>query len=566
MADAPRSTAAQTPITATLALLRSESIDLRAVVIYAAAAGLLSLAVPVAVQSLVNQVAFTALQQPLVVLSLVVLVALALQGLLAVLQFVTVELIQRRLMMRAALTLADGLAEVRQDALEEHDGPELANRFFDVVTMQKAAATLLLDGIALALQLALGLLLLALYHPTLLGFAAALVVLLLAVVFGLGRNTVRTAIGESKAKYAVAAWLEEVARHRLLFSSQEGREFAAGQLHERTRDYLTYRKKHFSVVLRQVTGLKTLHAVAGAGLLAVGGALVLQKQLTLGQLVAAELLLSAVLQSVAKLGKHLESWYDLVAAVDKLEHVAALPREKRGGELLAGISAAQVEFIDVSVRRGSRQVLKGVQALWRPGSRVALLGPSGGGKSTLAQLLQGVCHPELGRVCLDGVEVGALDLAHLRSLVAVVRSGDVFQGTILDNIALGRSDIGPAEVRAALAAVGLLEDVQALPKGLATSLRGLGAPLSLGQVRRLALARAIAVRPRLLVLDEVLDGLASAARDQAWQAVAAEHAPWTLVVLTHQREVAERCEEIWSLEQGRLERLSASDDGEGRAK
>jgi ABC-type multidrug transport system fused ATPase/permease subunit len=246
--------------------------------------------------------------------------------------------------------------------------------------------------------------------------------------------------------------------------------------------------------------------------------------------------------------------------------VAALPREKRGGELLAGISAAQVEFIDVSVRRGSRQVLKGVQALWRPGSRVALLGPSGGGKSTLAQLLQGVCHPELGRVCLDGVEVGALDLAHLRSLVAVVRSGDVFQGTILDNIALGRSDIGPAEVRAALAAVGLLEDVQALPKGLATSLRGLGAPLSLGQVRRLALARAIAVRPRLLVLDEVLDGLASAARDQAWQAVAAEHAPWTLVVLTHQREVAERCEEIWSLEQGRLERLSASDDGEGRAK
>lgn len=565
MADAPRSTAAQTPIAATLELLRSESIDLRAVVIYAAAAGLLSLAVPVAVQSLVNQVAFTALQQPLVVLSLVVLVALALQGLLAVLQFVTVELIQRRLMMRAALTLADGLAEVRQDALEEHDGPELANRFFDVVTMQKAAATLLLDGIALVLQLALGLLLLALYHPTLLGFAAALVVLLLAVVFGLGRNTVRTAIGESKAKYAVAAWLEEVARHRLLFSSQEGRQFAAAQLHERTRAYLVYRKKHFSVVLRQVTGLKTLHAVAGAGLLAVGGALVLQKQLTLGQLVAAELLLSAVLQSVAKLGKHLESWYDLVAAVDKLEHVAALPREKRGGELLAGIAAAQVEFIDVSVRRGSRQVLKGVQALWRPGSRVALLGPSGGGKSTLAQLLQGVCQPELGRVCLDGVEVGALDLAHLRSLVAVVRSGDVFQGTILDNIALGRSDIGPAEVRAALAAVGLLDDVQALPNGLATPLRGLGAPLSLGQVRRLALARAIAVRPRLLVLDEVLDGLAPAARDQAWQAVASEHAPWTLVVLTHQREVADRCEEIWSLEQGRLERLSASHDGEEKA-
>lgn len=563
MADVPRSPTPPAPIAATLALLRSESVDLRAVVIYAAAAGLLSLAVPVAVQSLVNQVAFTALQQPLVVLSMVVLVALALQGLLAVLQLVTVELIQRRLMMRAALTLADSLAEARQDALEEHDGPELANRFFDVVTLQKAAATLLLDGIAMALQLGLGLLLLALYHPTLLGFASALVVLLLVVLFGLGRGTVRTAIGESKAKYAVAAWLEEVARHRLLFSSRSGRHYVATQLHQRTRDYLAYRKKHFAVVLRQVVGLKSLHALAGAGLLAVGGALVLQKQLTLGQLVAAELLLSAVLQSVAKLGKHLESWYDLVAAVDKLEHVAALPREKRGGEQLHGTAAAEVELIDVSVRRGARQVLRGAQARWRPGSRVALLGPSGGGKSTLAQLLQGVCQPDIGRVCLDGVEVGALDLAHLRALVAVVRNGDVFHGTILDNIALGRSDIGPAEARAALAAVGMLEDVQALPQGLATPLRGLGAPLSLGQVRRLALARAIAAKPRLLVLDEVLDGVAPAARDRVWQALAGEHAPWTLVVLTHQREVAERCEEVWSLQQGQLQRLAALDGGDG---
>ncbi len=557
---APNHSAHPSPVAATLALLRTESIDLRAVVIYAAAAGLLSLAVPVAVQSLVNQVAFTAMQQPLVVLSIVVLVALGLQGTLAVLQFGAVELIQRRLMVRTALTLADSLAGARQDQLIEQDGPELANRFFDVVTLQKAAATLLLDGIALALQLSLGLLLLALYHPSLLGFAVVLVLLLAVVLFGMGRGTIATAMGESKAKYAVAAWLEELARHRLVFGSQAGQTYAQGQLQVRVHDYLRSRAQHFSVLLRQVWGLKVLHALAGAGLLAVGGALVLQQQLSLGQLVAAELLLSAVLQSIGKLGKHLESWYDLVAAVNKVGHVADLPQESSGDEVLEGHGAALVELRGVEVARGRRKVLQGAEAIWQPGSRVALLGPSGGGKSTLANLLQGVCHPDLGHVRLDGVDVKALELAHLRTVVAVVRAGDAFHGSILDNVALGRADLGPAEVREALERVGLLEEVQALPEGMATELRGQGSPLSAGQVRRLAIARAVATQPRLLVLDEVLDGLAPEAREQAWQAVSGAHTPWTLLVLTHQEEVAARCQEVWHLNNGQLVRTAAAVD------
>jgi ABC-type bacteriocin/lantibiotic exporter with double-glycine peptidase domain len=169
----------------------------------------------------------------------------------------------------------------------------------------------------------------------------------------------------------------------------------------------------------------------------------------------------------------------------------------------------------------------------------------------------------MGRICLDGIEIRALDLAELRSHVAVVRAGDAFHGSIFDNLSLGRSDIGSAEARAALAAVGLLQEVQALPGGLETVLRGQGAPLSAGQVRRLALARAIATRPRLLVLDEVLDGLAPAAREQAWLAVSAEQAPWTLVVLTHQSEVAARCGEVWSLQDGVLVAQTDVENPEG---
>lgn len=547
-----RSHSSTNPVAATLQLLRSEAIDLRAVAIYSAAAGLLSLAVPVAVQALVNQVAFTAMQQPLVVLSLVVLVALALQGVLAVLQVSVVERIQRRLMMRAATTLAQRLQGAQQEALLRESGPDLANRFFDVVTLQKSAATLLLDGIAVALQLGLGLTLLALYHPSLLGFAAILTLLLLLVLFVLGRGTVATAIDESKAKYAVAAWLENLAAHRLLFTSTHGKLFAQAQLDGLTRHYLHRRGHHFSVLMRQVIGLKTLYALAGAGLLAAGGALVLQRQLTLGQLVAAELMLSAVLQSVAKLGKQLESWYDLVAAVDKLEHVADLPQEPDGREHVPGDGPLAVELRGVEVRRGQRAVLQGASARWSAGARVAVLGTSGGGKSTIAQLLQGVCRVAAGQVVLGGVETRALSLASLRAAVAVVRPDDAFDGTLFDNVAVGHPGVGPAEVRSALDRVGLLDAVQLLPEGLDTRLHGRGAPLSAGQVRLLMLARALAAQPRLLVLDEVLDALSVADRARIWRAVAGESAAWTLLVLTWQPEVAALCDQTWTLDDGQL--------------
>ena len=269
-------------------------------------------------------------------------------------------------------------------------------------------------------------------------------------------------------------------------------------------------------------------------------------------------MLSAVLQSIGKLGKHLESWYDLVAAVDKVGHVADLPQECSGTERLDGSAAIAIELRAVAVARGRRKVLHNVEARWPAGSRVALLGPSGGGKSTLANLLQGVCYPDQGHVLLDGLDVKSLDLADLRSQVAVVRAGDAFHASILENVSLGRVSVGTAEVREALDRVGLLEEVQALPDGLATLIRGQGSPLSAGQVRRLAMARAIAGRPRLVVLDEVLDGLAPEAREQAWQAVAEAHGPWTLLVLTHQEEVAARCQEVWHLQKGVLTKVSAS--------
>jgi ABC-type bacteriocin/lantibiotic exporter with double-glycine peptidase domain len=315
------------PLRRLWALVHLERDDLWLVVIYAAVVGLLTLATPVAVQALVGTVAFGTLLQPLVVLSLLLLAALGFQAALKALQTLVVEKIQQRLFVRTAVDLAWRLPRVQREASDQGFGPETVNRFFDVVTVQKTGAYLLTDGIATFLQVGIGLLVLGFYHPALLAFDLVLLGVLAAVVLVPGRRGLSTAIDESYAKYDVAAWLEELARSVRALRTASGAAFAADRAEALTRRYLTARQRHFQVLFGQTLGALALQVFASAALLGLGGWLVLQQALTLGQLVAAELIVAAVANSIGKLGKKLDSAYDLLAALDKLGQLVDLPIE-----------------------------------------------------------------------------------------------------------------------------------------------------------------------------------------------------------------------------------------------
>jgi len=533
-----------TPMQRLRSLLWLERDDLKVVLVYAIAAGLLSLATPIAVQALVNSVAFGSLLQPLVVLSILVMGALAFAALLRALHVHVVELIQQRIFVRVALDAAHRIPRVRPEAFDRSYGPELVNRFFDVLTIQKTLSVFLIDGVSLVLQALIGMMVLAFYHPVLLAFDVLLIAATAIIVLVLGQRGTETAIEESKSKYAVAAWLEDLARHPLTFRSKEGAAYAEAQADVLARRYLGTRRRHFSIVFRQVVGSLGLQVVASALLLGLGGWLVIQRELTLGQLVAAELIVAAVLTSFVKFGKHVENFYDLLAAVDKLGHLVDLPLEEEGPhrermhEQPGGLS---VRLKDVHFEYGEgRPTLEGLKLELAAGAKVAILADSGVGKSTLADLLFGVRMPTRGRVELAGVDTRRVSLAELRSQVALVRGVEILEGSVLENVQAGRARIGPAEVRKALDAVGLLEPILALPQGLDTPLGPGGAPLSSGQVRRLMVARALAGSPRLLVLDDALEGLGVRGRREVMDALLAKGAPWTLVVLCSEEDEAVR--------------------------
>ncbi|RMG41704.1 MAG: ATP-binding cassette domain-containing protein [Planctomycetota bacterium] len=544
------------PVQRVWRLMLSEKQDVAIVLVYALVAGLLTLATPIAVEALVSTVAFGRFFQPVVVLALMLFAFLAFQGALIALEKYVLEMIQCRLFARLAADLSFRLPSVDCEHLGKEYLPELTNRFFDVVTVQKVIVSLLLDGLGLVLTIVVGMVVLAFYHPTLLAFDVALLSALAMIVFVLGRGALATSISESKWKYKTAAWLEDLARCLHSFKFAGALEYALDRTDRLVFGYLDARLGHFRILMRQIIAALLVQAVSSTLLLALGGWLVIHGQLTLGQLVAAELIVAMIVGALTKLGKEFEGFYDLVASLDKISHITRLPTETVGG-LLHGFpeGPAAVRASNLSCVGPHRlHILCPVDFDIQPGERIALMGKSGAGKSLLLDVLFGLRAPETGFATVDGIDPRDCRPDVLRRRVALTRGPEVFAGTVAENVHLGRSDVTLEQVRWALQGVRLLEEVLLLPQGLETPLSSGGDPLSESEARLLTVARAVAGNPGLLLIDGTLDGLA----DEVLQSVADflldRSRPWTMVVVTGRSSLAARCDR-------RIELATAADRG-----
>jgi putative ABC transport system ATP-binding protein len=523
------------------AFLSLDARDLWIVLVHAIAIGGLTLATPIAVQALVNTIAFGSVLQPLVVLTALLFGGLLFSGALGVLSTYVVEVLQRRVFVRVAVDFGRRLTAMRRDVLDARHGPELVNRFFEVLTIQKALAVLLLDGLAITLQTIIGMILLGFYHPILLAFDVVLV-LGLVLVLATGRGAVATGLRESAAKYETAAWMQDVTRSPVLVRSATASRWVAARAEMLCHGYLAARRSHFRILLRQIVGGFGLQIAAIVALLGVGGWLVIERQLTLGQLVAAELVIAAIGAGFAKLGPNLEKVYDLVVGVTKLGRVLDPPGEREGGVELDVRGPMPISLRGISIERGILRIGP-VSAEIDPQARVRLAGSSGSGKSTMLEAIAGLRDAAAGSISIAGVDLRRADLGSVRDRVIVVRGTELLGATLLDNLRISRPALTEAELRPLLRLVDLERAIDRLPEGLETPLLPTGAPLSETQARRLVLARALASRPGVLLLDRALDGLAlpPASRARLLDAVLGPHAPWTVVVVTDESDVAAAC-------------------------
>ena len=428
------------------------------------------------------------------------------------------------------------------------------NRFFDVLTVQKGASKLLIDALGVVLSIVVGLSVLAFYHPLLLAFDAGLLVVIAIIVFGPLRRGEATAIAESSAKYKVAAWLEEIARSPYTFKAGGSEQWIFERSDALTRSWLETRTLHFRTLFRQISGALALQVVASVALLGIGGFLVIQGSLSLGQLVAAELIVTAVVVSVAKMGKHLETWYDVMAGVHKVGQLLDLPIESREGESIPGIAhgtSGGLEVNGLAWKNGRGQTLfTDVSFKLEPGQNMAVTGPSGSGKTALLDLLWRMREPAAGVIRLDGRDVRDLSLDALRRDVALVSSTEAVHGTLRENVRLRRPFVSGDDVRRAIDCAGLRSVVDGLPDGLDTVLHPSSRALTQSELERLMLARAVAGSPRVLVVDGLFDGLESSLCESVRDSLFDPEAPWSLVIVSDDPKVHGRVDGLLELRQG----------------
>lgn len=509
------------------ALLKLDTTDLVALALYAVVFGALSLAVPIAVQVLVNTIAFGSLLQPLVVLAALLFGVLALSGLVQVVEAFAIEVLQRRVFVRIAEDFARRLSSVPVHAHEQKDVVELSTRFFEVVTLQKALGKLLFDGLGLILQTLAGLVLLAFYHPLLLLFDAVLVLALLLVV-ALGYGAISTAIDESNAKYRVAAWLQTLAGKPELFSRGPAARHGAIRADVLTREYLGLRRRHYARVFRQIIGGVGVQVGAVVALLGIGGYLVMQRELTLGQLVAAELVVGSVGAGYSKLGKLFESVYDLLASLDKVGKVLDLPSQDPRALVEVPESGVSIELSALRVTPEGPSIT----ASLTPGMRLWVDCSSSAGPGGFLEMLTGLRAPPSGAVRVASEEHTPQLAASLRGAAWLITASPLIAGRILDNLRVAKPELSEAEAWSALRQVGLATRVEELAEGLETPVSERSGALSRAERVRLALAQAWLARPALLAVDGALVALGQS--DPHNRALVREllsaRAPWALVV------------------------------------
>jgi putative ABC transport system ATP-binding protein len=475
-------------------LIQMEKNDIWAIAIYSVAMGILSLIIPIGVQSLVNILNFGTLFQPVLILTFLVIIALGFVGLMNVLQSYVAELIQQRLFVRLAANVTNLFPRVNHHDFKKYYASEMPNYFLDISIIQKSATILLTNGLGIFLQTLIGLLVLVLYHPFFILFNVLILAFVIGIIFySIGSVGIETSIKESKSKHKVASWIQEMNFHRTVFRSERAHNYASLRTENLVREYISNRRKHFKALMRQMIGFVSLQAFGSGLLLGIGGWLVIKGQITLGQLVASEIIVAKILDNFGKFTKYLENYYDLCASVDKVNHLLDFSLELSGSE---SPSIEKESPISIRIEKLNMQAEKGEIVVIRdPENKTAM---------SLVDMLYGFKASSYGSIAVNNIYLQDMNLREWRNHISLLRDIECFSGSIADNVKLNSIHASSTEIRNALDKVNLMKRIQDFPNGIQSELLRNGYPFTKEELALLVIARALLDKPALILIDEIL--------------------------------------------------------------
>jgi ABC-type bacteriocin/lantibiotic exporter with double-glycine peptidase domain len=524
-----------TPLRRFINLLKLDRKDVYQIFVYAAFAGLISLSLPLGIQAIVNFIQGGQISVSWKVLIFIVTLGVAMVGILTLMQLRITENLQQKIFIRSSFEFAYRLPKISFNALYDQYPPEIANRFFDTLTIQKGVSKLLLDFTTALLQVGLGLILLSLYHPFFIIFGIVLVFLLYIIFKFSFDEGLSTSLKESSYKYKVVYWLQEIARNKNSFVKKSNFEYALNKNDKLVNNYLYYREKHFKVLQRQFSQLIVYKVFITIGLLFVGGYLVLNEQMNIGQFVAAEIIILLIINSVEKLIIGMETLYDVLTAVEKIGIVADLEihETQKKSDSHSSETPLTIEAVGMSYRYpdDDKDIIKNIDLKINHGEKVIISGVNNSGKTTIVRLLSGYLTPTSGLIYINETVMKKSESGYFKNFTGLVMQDDtLFEGSLLENLTFNNPKVTNEDISWALDAVGLTLIVKRLPSGLDTIINSDGRHLTRSVIQKIMIARAIISRPKILFLEEPTISMDPKAARQIIDFLVSPENNWTIIV------------------------------------
>lgn len=537
-------------------LLYTERRIIWLILFYAMLNGIIVLTLPLGIQAIINYIMGGRVSSSWVILIFVVSGGLILSGLIQIAQMTMTERLQQRIFTKSSFELAVRIPRIKLEAIQNRYAPEMVNQFFDTVTLQKGMTKLLVDYPTSILQITFGLVLISIYHPFFMVFSVSVILLLYLLFKFTGPQGVKTSLNESTNKYEVAHWLEELARTMGTFKLAGKTNLPLLRIDKLILRYLEFRNKHFNILILQYKAMVAFKVIVVAALLVMGSLLLIANEISIGQFVAAEIIIILIMNSLEKLIVGLETVYDTLTSVEKLGALTDMPLENSNNtkpvypENQYGFGVA-IDNLRFRYPGTSNLVIDHFSLKVAPGEKLVLAGVSGSGKSTLMQLMLGLYEDYEGLISYNGLSLSTLRHDMLRKEIGDnIWQEHIFKGTLRENLTLGDPEISDSDIMNAAEVLGLDEQFSLLPSGLDTELfpGGVKLPRTIG--KKLIMMRAIIGHLRMLLLDLETDFLKVYEKEKFLDYLFAQ--PWTALIASNSEEIWKRADRVVFMERGRM--------------
>jgi len=493
------------------ALLTPDGAYLRVFMVYGVAISLLGLGLPIAVQTLINTTANIGSTRAIVILALALLLLLGLAAMLSAMRMWATELYARRVYARISAAISLRVVLAPHSFFEGRRNAGLTHRYFDIMTLQKNIPHLIGDGFTVLLQTFVGMTLVSFYHLWFWLFNLLVLAILLLGWWFWDRDARVAAIKLSKKKYNSARWLGNLEAAHEFFKTSAHLDFAGRKTEEHISQFIEMHRQFFHSTFMQALVFLGVYALGSAALLGLGGWLVVLGELSIGQLVAAELIMSSVFFSLPRFVSFLRSYYELYGVADKIGEILSIPQEDTepgiasGESIRNGISCKNV----VLERDGQRCT---VSFDLEPGEDLVIHASADWMQRQLTSVLRCYSKPSQGWIKLGGYALEDYHSYELRHRVTTIDRSLIDECTIEEFMLLAAPDASLAQVIEALQRVQLYDRIQSLPDGLDTQLSQLGAPLMPLELVRLKVAAVLLAKPPLVIINQNFDGVPDAMR------------------------------------------------------